>query len=401
MRLASIRAVHPCDMKRARCSVASALLVASALFLGTCACCLAAPAPDFSQLASVFSSPSNSTTIVNVVSFGASGDGASDDTAAFVAALAFLLSQPALARGGVLYVPAGAYRITSALIVPTSGAFTLQGDGWVSQIIWDTSSNLFQWPSSNPASNMLIQDIMVVVPSSWASSSTPLFAFSFPAGLTQSLIRHIKIYNPNKGGGVSGIDMGLVSDTNEVVSCVLWLLTGVGIRIGKGSEIRISGGRVISLGPLASPAGSIGIHVTGNNGGVHVVSTDVIGWNSGIVLDSSNGQGSNREIFINQATIDSNSRGLAVYDNSYIDVTGCWAASSVTDNIWTDPSSNPQLVIVGGTMYEQSSRASRDVFEPIFHIQFWRQRRGELLKIGLQRNHFEWRQPDHDWCGSA
>lgn len=355
-------------MKRARCSVASALLVASALFLGACACCLAAPAPDFSQLASVFSSPSNSTTIVNVVSFGASGDGASDDTAAFVAALAFLLSQPALARGGVLYVPAGAYRITSALIVPTSGAFTLQGDGWVSQIIWDTSSNLFQWPSSNPASNMLIQDIMVVVPSSWASSSTPLFAFSFPAGLTQSLIRHIKIYNPNKGGGVSGIDMGLVSDTNEVVSCVLWLLTGVGIRIGKGSEIRISGGRVISLGPLASPAGSIGIHVTGNNGGVHVVSTDVIGWNRGIVLDSSNGQGSNREIFINQATIDSNSRGLAVYDNSYIDVTGCWAASSVTDNIWTDPSSNPQLVIVGGTMYECSSRASRDVFEPIFHI---------------------------------
>jgi hypothetical protein len=90
-----------------------------------------------------------------------------------------------------------------------------------------------------------------------------------------------------------------------------------------------------------------------------------------------------------------------VYDNSYIDVTGCWAASSVTDNIWTDPSSNPQLVIVGGTMYEHSSRASRDVFEPIFHIQFWRQRRGELLKIGLQRNHFEWRQPDHDWCGSA
>lgn len=35
----------------------------------------------------------------------------------------------------------------------------------------------------------------------------------------------------------------------------------------------------------------------------------------------SNGQGSNREIFINQATIDSNSRGLAVYDNSCVRAT--------------------------------------------------------------------------------
>jgi hypothetical protein len=81
-----------------------------------------------------------------------------------------------------------------------------------------------------------------------------------------------------------------------------------------------------------------------------VTSTDVIGWNRGIVVANSSGAGSNREIFINQATIDSNWRGLAVYDSSYIDVTGCWAASSVADNIWTDVSSNPQLVIVGGTM---------------------------------------------------
>ena len=93
-----------------------------------------------------------------------------------------------------------------------------------------------------------------------------------------------------------------------------------------------------------------GSHSLALSGGVHVAATDVIGWNQGIVLDGSNGQGSNREIFIKQATIDSNGRGLAVYDSSYIDITGCWAASSASDNIWTDPSSNPQLVIVGGTM---------------------------------------------------
>jgi hypothetical protein len=293
----------------------------------------------------------NFSSIVNVLSFGATGDGTTDDTPAFTAALDFLFDQAALKNGGVLYIPAGAYRITSTIMVQSSRAFTLQGDGWITKIIWDCPHNLFQWSSDAPASSMLIQHIAVTVPESWGPSSVPLFAFSFPAGLTQSLIHHVKVDNPSyKGYGVSGIDMGVVSDTNEVLSCVLWLLTGTGIRIGKGSEIRVHGGRIISLGALESPSGSIGVHVTGNNGGVHVVSTDVIGWNRGIVLDSSNGQGSNREIFINQATIDSNSRGLAVYDSSYIDITGCWAASSVLDNIWTDPSSNPQLVITGGTM---------------------------------------------------
>ena len=237
--------------------------------------CFSAPARDFSNSESALESAirstgilqQNSTSIANVLSFGASGDGTSDDTAAFAAALAFLLGQSASARGGVLYIPAGAYRITSTLVVPTSSAFTIQGDGWVSKVVWDTASNLFQWPSSAAASNMLVQDIMISVPSSWGPSAEPLFAFSFAGGLTQSLIRHIKIDNPAyRGFGVSGIDMGPVSDTNEVVSCVLWLLTGIGIRIGRGSEIRVSGGRVISLGALESPAGAIGIHVTGNNG---------------------------------------------------------------------------------------------------------------------------------------
>jgi hypothetical protein len=40
--------------------------------------------------------------------------------------------------------------------------------------------------------------------------------------------------------------------------------------------------------------------VTGNNGGVHVVDTDVIGLQEGIRLDNSNGKGSNREVFISQ-----------------------------------------------------------------------------------------------------
>lgn len=73
--------------------------------------------------------------------------------------------------------------------------------------------------------------------------------------------------------------------------------------------------------------------------GVHVWSTDLIGGNIGMLIDASNGQGSNREIFLTHATLDSNWRGLAVADDAYVSVAGCWTASSdqvrrLTDNWW-------------------------------------------------------------------
>ena len=74
-----------------------------------------------------------------------------------------------------------------------------------------------------------------------------------------------------------------------------------------------------------------------------------------IQLDATNGKGSNREVFLTHATLDSNQRGLAVFDNSYVSMVGCWAASSDLDNIWTHPSSNPQLVISGGTVFNGGS----------------------------------------------
>lgn len=49
--------------------------------------------------------------------------------------------------------------------------------------------------------------------------------------------------------------------------------------------------------------------------------------------------------------MDSNVRGLAVHDNSYVSIAGCWAASSDVDNIWTAPGSNPLIVIAGGTIF--------------------------------------------------
>jgi parallel beta-helix repeat protein len=53
-----------------------------------------------------------------------------------------------------------------------------------------------------------------------------------------------------------------------------------------------------------------------------------------------------------QATLDSNFVGLAVYDDSYVDIDGIWAASSDHDQIWVSPGSKgAMLALTGGTIF--------------------------------------------------
>lgn len=65
----------------------------------------------------------------NVVYYGATGDGVTDDTAAFIAAIAALPS-----TGGAIYVPAGRYVISASLNIDISNV-TIYGDGPASRII--------------------------------------------------------------------------------------------------------------------------------------------------------------------------------------------------------------------------------------------------------------------------
>lgn len=59
--------------------------------------------------------------LYDVISFGAKGDGISDDTPAFSAAL-----QTAGKNGAAVYVPYGKYRLTSSLTIPANVSLTGQ-----------------------------------------------------------------------------------------------------------------------------------------------------------------------------------------------------------------------------------------------------------------------------------
>lgn len=85
----------------------------------------------------------------------------------------------------------------------------------------------------------------------------------------------------------SCILMKTYCDTNTIRDCLFWKITGTGIEIPYGAEVRIKGGRIWGVGNRHD--NSIGIHVTGNNGGVHIDTTDVNGLQTGLLLDNSSG----------------------------------------------------------------------------------------------------------------
>ncbi|CAF3872688.1 unnamed protein product [Rotaria sp. Silwood1] len=140
-----------------------------------------------------------------------------------------------------------------------------------------------------------------------------------------------------------------VADTNIIRDVVMWEIRGTGTEVGYGSEVRVLGGRVIGANVRFDE--NIGIHYRGNNGGVHVENTDVIGLGIGMLIDNSNGAGSNREIFISQATFDSDGQGLVIRDSSYVSIIGIWATSSTIHQVFVDYNSTAVLSISGGTIF--------------------------------------------------
>ena len=116
---------------------------------------------------------------------------------------------------------------------------------------------------------------------------------------------------------------------------VIWELTGIGIQISYGAEVRILAGQIYGI--QNRKGNSIAVHVNGNNGGVHIENADINSVGIGLLLDDSNGHGSNREIFIEQATFDSSGIGIYINDTSYVNIIGLWSASSDYHQIYVAP----------------------------------------------------------------
>jgi hypothetical protein len=288
----------------------------------------------------------------DVKAFGATGDGVTDDSTSVNAALTAAQNS---ADGGRVFFPPGRYMIRSSLRIDGFARLTIAGVGRSSQILWGFDGHLFRWAPGVPCRDSMVRDLMIT----GAAAISPMSAaFYCGGGCQNSIFKNISTLS---GSGVSPLGsiifMDGVSDTVNVESCELWDVRGIGIRVGPGSSIFVDNTRI-----TGDIAGSVGISLTGNNGGVYISSTDLIGHSEGLQIGNFSGAGSNREVFLTHTTLDSCNRGLGVYDGSYVSIAGCWAASCRHENIQVEFGA-PLLVINGGTIFNAGAAG---VMDPAF-----------------------------------
>jgi len=286
-------------------------------------------------------------TTYNARDHGAKADGITDDTTA----LQQCLNEAVKAGGGHIYIPAGRYRITKTLRVESANRIDITGDGATSVLLHENDEPLLLWPKGKECRNVSIRHLCFTSVAHDKARETPVI--SCLGGAVSSMFHHLVFETEGARMG-SGIHVEQVLDTTTFDHCLMWgPIRGVGIRVAKGSEVRIFGGRIIGgFHKFESvDSQSIGIHLTENNGGVHVVTTDLISLGTSMKIGEA-GMAANREVFITHATFDSSVHGLVQVDSAYTSITGCWAASSDEEQILlSETATHAIMVISGGTIY--------------------------------------------------
>ncbi len=285
--------------------------------------------------------------VYNVRRFGAKGDGTSDDTPALQAAVAAALK----AGGGRVHVPSGRYRVTRPLAFRSLERIALTGDGPSSVLLHEATDPLLLWPEGVSCREVSVRHLCITAAK--ADKPAGVAAIACLGGTERTTFAHL-LFNAEGARMGGGIRVETVMDTTTLDHCLMWgPVYGTGVRVARGSEVRIFGGRILgAVDPYKGlNAGNIGIHLTGNNGGVHIVTTDIIGLHTGLKIGDP-GAPSNREVFITHATFDSSVHGIWQSDGAFTSIAGCWAASSDEDQVLLDEhAEHAILTVAGGTIF--------------------------------------------------
>ena len=202
----------------------------------------------------------------DIRAFGALGDGVTDCTAALQAAFDAAIG----ARGGTIFIPAGVWRVAGEVrVAPASTVpLSLRGEGWASALLWERDADLLTFApgDAQPLSHALFTDFAVFCAGSAAKSAASA-ALRFPSGIVRSTLTTLLFYgsgplpNASLGSAVAcgtNLDLGgtATTDTVTVRDTLHWFFRGTGVVIGRGSEVRLLGGRLVGMGTRGD--GSVG-----------------------------------------------------------------------------------------------------------------------------------------------
>ena len=186
--------------------------------------------------------------------YGATGDGVTDDTAAIQAAIT-----AALAADRSVFIPAGDYKLTDELDVP-SGSIIL-GESWVGTTLTQTGTNkhVFHMTSDGPRYGFThIEDLWLVGPGMGATTGYGLFGDGDPNGLNNCTFRKIRSTGFNKGGYFDTVDNSVFEQCN-------WGNSG--------------------------NTNNVGLHITGNSNAVSIISNTCFSTTLGLQISSGNAIG--------------------------------------------------------------------------------------------------------------
>ena len=122
--------------------------------------------------------------------FGVKADGVTDDTAALQAAVDAMVADPL--EGARLALPSGTIRVTSAIIIPTSQGWVIEGASRGSTRIVQATSNTptFRF-TGNLTNNFRISDIYFEYASAQSSSNTSAIAILFDSGTDTTIYNFV------------------------------------------------------------------------------------------------------------------------------------------------------------------------------------------------------------------
>jgi hypothetical protein len=194
--------------------------------------------------------------MINVMDYGAKGDGSTNDTVAINAALAAAGAMGVSGRGVDVYFPAGVYAHAGAIINNNNNVM-MRGAGWQSTVLLYTGSTGDQVQIGSGGTNKSGSGLMNM--SVWASGAKTTGASININGMNDCLIQNFVVNNYFQGILIQGASIKVWIDQGEINAG--HVADGVGIQVTNG----LAGDTylkdiVMSNTPASKPA--VGIQVT-------------------------------------------------------------------------------------------------------------------------------------------